>query len=860
MKNLLLKVFFIFLFFSIAQASQVVKYPIPEILNYPPEINGGYTSNWDITEGIDGKLYFANNYGVLIYDGKTWANVLLDNNDPARSITTDKKGNIIVGSRGNFGFISNDGSGNPIYKSLNKYLDDKNYKNRDIIYETFSLDNGEIFFRSLNNLFFYKDKKIKIIKKVNKKKYGVSRVLNNKIYIAINGVGISIIKDYKPILIKNSQVFKNKTITGFHKSDKNELIIFTRKNGAYKQVDGEFLKIENNIIDSIGVVYRTFDLDKDKIGLATYEGLFILDNFLKPISHYNSDSGLRVENVRSLFQDKNGIIWAGLDDGISKINENSKFKFYGLKSSNLNSRVKSVAIFQNNLYVGTSVNLKKLILDTNGKLKEKFIQIGKDKLNTQVWETFVSDEKLLIGSNIGLGSIDLSDNYNGLIDKKEIGIVFQIIKSKIFKDHLLVRSKKGIFLINKFNLKQYKKIYQGSSVSYLKELEQKNEIWFRVSKKGIYKFKIEKKDINSPKNIKETLFKSERFTKGKVKIFKIYDKLIFNTNKEYLEFDYSNNDFIENDLFSKIPNIKNKKILDLKKAINNTYWVTFTERIKGKRVQEFYEIKSDGTFFKLPFDNISHHLDTEFFFFNDLILMSSNEGIVNISNNNFSNKKSGDIIISKISNNNQKIFSGAPIKDLLDNRFLIKEDFKYDQNKMSFTLSLTDYFYESKNKYRYQLEGFDKKFSDFTEAYNVTYTNLKPGNYIFKIQGINSNGVLSDINDYSFSIDNPWWQSKTFYIIEFILFSILLITTLFLKQSGKAAAIATSISFMMILAFFEYINFILDPLILNLSNGVPVFSIFSKVLLGLILLPLERFINSLLDKLSKKINFAKSIT
>ena len=156
-------VFFIFLFFSIAQASQVVKYPIPEILNYPPEINGGYTSNWDITEGIDGKLYFANNYGVLIYDGKTWANVLLDNNDPARSITTDKKGNIIVGSRGNFGFISNDGNGTPIYKSLNKYLDDKNYKNRDIIYETFSLDNGEIFFRSLNNLFFYKDKKIKII-------------------------------------------------------------------------------------------------------------------------------------------------------------------------------------------------------------------------------------------------------------------------------------------------------------------------------------------------------------------------------------------------------------------------------------------------------------------------------------------------------------------------------------------------------------------------------------------------------------------------------------------------------------------------------------------------------------------------
>ena len=80
-----------------------------------------------------------------------------------------------------------------------------------------------------------------------------------------------------------------------------------------------------------------------------------------------------------------------------------------------------------------------------------------------------------------------------------------------------------------------------------------------------------------------------------------------------------------------------------------------------------------------------------------------------------------------------------------------------------------------------------------------------------------------------------------------------------LKQTGKAAALATSISFMMILAFYEYINFVLDPLILDLSNGVPVFSIFSKVLLGLILLPLERFINSLLDKIASKVKLSNRV-
>ena len=92
-------------------------------------------------------------------------------------------------------------------------------------------------------------------------------------------------------------------------------------------INQAMINVPNEIINNIGVIYRTYGLVNNKIGLATYEGLFILDNSLKPIAHYNSNSGLRVDNIRSIYQDQNGIIWAGLDDGISKINENSKFEF-----------------------------------------------------------------------------------------------------------------------------------------------------------------------------------------------------------------------------------------------------------------------------------------------------------------------------------------------------------------------------------------------------------------------------------------------------------------------------------------------------------------------------------------------------
>ena len=84
-KLILILLFFVnLLIINTRSASEIIKYPLPEITNYPPSINGGQTQTWDITQGKDGKLYFANSYGLLIYDGKQWKSLLLDNKYSAR--------------------------------------------------------------------------------------------------------------------------------------------------------------------------------------------------------------------------------------------------------------------------------------------------------------------------------------------------------------------------------------------------------------------------------------------------------------------------------------------------------------------------------------------------------------------------------------------------------------------------------------------------------------------------------------------------------------------------------------------------------------------------------------------------------
>ena len=100
--------------------------------------------------------------------------------------------------------------------------------------------------------------------------------------------------------------------------------------------------------------------------------------------------------------------------------------------------------------------------------------------------------------------------------------------------------------------------------------------------------------------------------------------------------------------------------------------------------------------------------------------------------------------------------------------------------------------------------------------------------------------------NYEFTINKPWWQTAYFYIGEIIFFMILLFFTIISKQNNKSQKYATALTFIMILILFEYINYFLDPLFYNLTDGVPVFNILSKVLLGVLLKPIENLADKLL--------------
>ena len=96
---------------------------------------------------------------------------------------------------------------------------------------------------------------------------------------------------------------------------------------------------------------------------------------------------------------------------------------------------------------------------------------------------------------------------------------------------------------------------------------------------------------------------------------------------------------------------------------------------------------------------------------------------------------------------------------------------KHNENKVSFQYVALHFSNALLNQYAYQLEGYDKDWISAATDRSVTYTNLSPGHYTFRVKASNSDGVWNEQGDrFSFTILPPWWLTWWAYGIYLIIF------------------------------------------------------------------------------------------
>jgi signal transduction histidine kinase/ligand-binding sensor domain-containing protein len=100
----------------------------------------------------------------------------------------------------------------------------------------------------------------------------------------------------------------------------------------------------------------------------------------------------------------------------------------------------------------------------------------------------------------------------------------------------------------------------------------------------------------------------------------------------------------------------------------------------------------------------------------------------------------------------------------------------YEDRVISFEFAALNYRAPYKNRYRYMMEGFDEEWIEVgSDRRFVTYPNLDPGEYVFRVLGSSNDGVWNEEGtSIEISITPSWWQ--TFWALG--LFLILIVAVL----------------------------------------------------------------------------------
>jgi hypothetical protein len=160
--NKLICIVFLFTGISSAIGNNPVKFGQPRVINFPKSTYNADNQNWCIDQDDRGTLYFANNDGLLTFDGISWRTYPLPNKLIMRSLDVQSSNRIFTGSYEEFGFWERDKNGELQYNSLIPLLKDFTFQNEEI-WKIITWK-GITYFQSFSVIFAYNGKTIKVIR------------------------------------------------------------------------------------------------------------------------------------------------------------------------------------------------------------------------------------------------------------------------------------------------------------------------------------------------------------------------------------------------------------------------------------------------------------------------------------------------------------------------------------------------------------------------------------------------------------------------------------------------------------------------------------------------------------------------
>jgi ligand-binding sensor domain-containing protein/DNA-binding CsgD family transcriptional regulator len=747
-------IFLYFILFTVvnALAADIKSIGVPYVQNYTKAIYQSGNQNWSVTRDEHCIMYFGNSEGLLTFDGKYWQSYPMPNGLIVRSVAADGKGKVYAGGFGEFGYWESNKRGTLQYHSLISLIPKKYQPLNEEVWKIY-IDDGQIIFQSFGSIYIYSNGKIEVVKGLNPflflfktgKRYFVEQV----------NAGLFELKGNKLEYVADSNILGNSGVLSILPFPNNKYLIGTAQNGLFIY-NGKQIKPWNSPANDF---LRAYQLNNGVVILGKYfaygtilNGVIVIDTAGNIVQQINKSSGLQNNTVLSLYTDNDQNLWAGLDNGIDRIEVNSPLYFYFDKTGRFGTVYSSI-IFNNKIYLGTNQGLfysDWIAGDTKGTFKSFDFKLIPGSQG-QVWDLSLQDGRLLCGHNDGTfqvngGSISNISSVNGGWTIKKLN------------DHQLIQGTyTGLVIYRKDNSGNWvfdHKIAGFGEPSRYVEQDNKGQIWVSHAYKGIYKITLSS-DLKKATAVKFYDDKYGMPGSYNINVFNLDNRIVFASDSGFYVYDDISDRFYKyQQLNKKLGSFAaSNKIIP---AFGKKYWFINHGHVSLADLSLPGKLTIDSNRFNILDGRMVQHYENISRINSSIYLISVDDGFVILNDEDalHQNKiKLPKVLIRSIENITDKITT------ITDNGGQSDIEIPYAQNNIRISYSLP-FYRQEKVKFQYFLEGYSRQWSDWSTQSQKEFTNLNQGTYHFKVRAKVNEENLSPEAVITFTILPPWYANQ----------------------------------------------------------------------------------------------------
>ena len=706
------------------------------IQNISSELYNGGNQNWGLSQDSQDRIYAANNFGLLEFNGINWKLYPTPNNTIMRSVLVNS-GTIYSGAYMDFGMWLRQTNGQLNYVSLTESLDFDMIEDEQI-WSIFS-HKQYIVFQSLDRLIIYDQLKreLKAFNPVS----GIlkSFVENDGIYYQDNNLNLYKIENEQNQLFLSASQLKGLQVVGISQSN-SETLIVTRNGGLLSSkanvVVTSFKQVNNDL--SRDVVY-CFDKDQNgQLILGTVKnGVYILAPNGDLVQHYSQEQGLQNKTVLSVFVDKTNNLWLGLDEGMAHISLGAPIHLHQANQS-LVGTVYSTLVFEDYLYVGTNQGLYFKRNNTNDALQPV------PGLEGQVWSLSIVDKTLFCGHSIGAFSV-VKEKATPLYVKSGFWLFKPLSETK-----MIAGAYNGLHLFVKQNNQWiYSNHIKNFTISsrYFELLDDKQAL-VSHEYKGVYKLNFDN-NLTSAMSVENVQDAPNSLYASMVKFL---DELCYFSKQGFFVFDNTLNKFKRNDIISDLFDEKNFTSAKMVVDRNRYLWLFARNnliRIEKAALSDEYQFSK----FPLPYDIRKTNTGFENISYvqKDKYLIGASNGFL-LFDTSKAQRTSPTLQVERV------IASSLNGKRLqLDLTAPIELAAQY--NSITTDLFLTHYDLLGEPLFQYKLEGYSENWSPWAPDPSISFGNLRFGSYTLMVRVKIGDAVVEKPLELPFKIKRPWYFS-----------------------------------------------------------------------------------------------------